>query len=123
MKPYIVLTLILVVVTAARAQDDDTLQFVHGLPLTGEDTVQATPQQDLAPTDSIVNLSAEQIPTPLYKELDDGPQYRGWRKGLLQLDRNTGLYWIHIDDGKVRRSYGFSKDGKPVSVNEKNISE
>jgi hypothetical protein len=108
---------------AAYGQDDDTVQYIHGLPQTGEDTVQQTPRDDIAPADSIVQLSPEQLPRDLIKALDENPLYKGWEKSTIQIDKNTGLYWLHIRDRQTVRSYGFDDEGHPVSIREKTDRE
>lgn len=105
-------------------QDDDTVQYIHGLPQTGEDTVtQTITKDDVAPTDSIVQLSVEQLPRELVKALNDNSLYKGWEKHTLQIDKNTGLYWLHIRDRRRVRSYAFDGEGHVVSVNERTLSK
>jgi hypothetical protein len=105
------------------SQDDDTIQYIHGLPETGEDTAQQIITQDFAPADSVVEVSVEQIPQALFKTLSEGPQYAGWQNHIIQLDKNTELYWLHIRSGRNVRSYGFSPNGKPVSYRETTLKE
>jgi hypothetical protein len=114
-------TLMLLLSLTMYGQDDDTVQYIHGLPETGEDTSQRIPQEDLAPAHSLVNISVQQIPKDLFKKLNDEPQFEGWQAGIIQLDKNTGLFWIHIKADSVTRSYGFNAEGKPVTVREKDI--
>jgi hypothetical protein len=121
MKAWITAIILFLGAASARGQDDDTIKYVHGLPVTGEDTLQQVPPDDVAPVDSIVQLSAEQIPRELFRELNENPLYKGWQNHTLQIDKNTGLYWLHIRDRETVRSYGFNRDGKPVSVREKSI--
>lgn len=124
MKFVITSLFFLLTAFAAYAQDDDTVQYIHGLPQTGEDTVQQEiPQDDVAPTDSIVQLSPEQLPRELAKALGENPLYKGWEKSTIQLDRNTGLYWLHIRDQRTTRSYGFDDEGHPVTIREKTDPE
>ena len=123
MKRWIVLLFFLLTGLPVLAQDDDTIQYIHGLPETGEDTSQQVPQQDMAPADSMVEIGVEQLPRDLFKTLNKEPQFAGWQNDVLQLDKNTGLYWLHMRRGNVVRSYGFNQHGKPVSMTEKTIQE
>ena len=105
-------------------QDDDTVQYIHGLPQTGEDTVtQSWPKDDVAPADSIVQLSADQLPRDLVKSLDGNPLYKGWKNQTLQIDKNTGMYWIHFREQRRVRSYAFDESGHVVSLKEVTLPE
>ena len=123
MKHCIVFLLSVLAYFPGISQDDDTIQYIHGLPETGEDTAQQVPQEDLAPADSMVQIGVDQVPRELLKTLTKEPQFSGWQNDVLLLDKNTGLYWLHMKRGNVRRSYGFNNNGKPVSMNEKTIHE
>jgi hypothetical protein len=118
---YAICTFILLISLTVHGQNDDTVQYIHGLPETGEDTSQQIPQEDIAPAHSLVDISVEQLPNELFKKLNDEPQFKGWQAGIIQFDRNTRLYWVRIKEDSVIRSYGFNGQGKPVSVREKNI--
>jgi hypothetical protein len=119
----ICITLVILATGAASAQDDDTISYVHGLPVTGEDSAQQVPQDDLHPPDSIVQISAKQIPKPLLRTLNETALYKGWQNQVVQFDKNTGLYWLHMRDKTIVRSYGFDNRGKPVSFQERTVKE
>jgi hypothetical protein len=118
---YVICTFMLLISLMVHGQDDDTVQYTHGLPETGEDTAQQLPPEDVAPAHSLKDIPAEQLPNELFKKLNEEPQFRGWQAGIIQFDRNTNLFWVHIKEDSVMRSYGFNGEGKPVSVREKNI--
>jgi hypothetical protein len=105
------------------AQDDDSITFVHGLPITGEDSAQDVPAYDFAPTDSLVRITAEHIPGALRKTLSEEPLFKGWQRDTIILDKNTGLYWLHRKAGTGIRSYGFNSSGKQVSFRERTLKE
>jgi hypothetical protein len=109
--------------TAVYSQDDDTIQYIHGLPETGEDTLQAPPRDDFQPTDSFVEIAVEQLPQALVKTLNDDAVYAGWENSIVQLDKNTGNYWIQIQKGDVIRYFCFNQQGKIVSMDERNVAE
>lgn len=102
---------------------DDSLRYIRGLPQHGDDTVQQVPEPDYQPRDNFVEIANEQLPPAVYKTLEEGPQYHGWQDAPLMLDKNTGLYWIHFTDDSTTRSYGFNKNGDPVSVRERTKTE
>jgi hypothetical protein len=101
----------------AFSQDDDTIQYIHGLPESVEDTSQQIPQ-DFPPRDQFVEISIEQIPQELYETLTEQPLYKGWQNQVMLLDKNTGLYWLRMKTKDVVRLYGFNANGKSVSFNE-----
>lgn len=103
----------------AFGQDDDTINYVHGLPETEDIRASDFPEHDFGPKDSVVTLSVDQLPRELTETLEEQPQYKGWRKETIVLDKNTGLYWLHIKDTTTVRSYGFNANGKPVAVRER----
>ena len=115
----LVLALIICCPISVFAQDDDTIQFHHGLPEEQEDTVSKIQQQDFKPTDNFVEISAEQVPQELYKTLNREKLFKGWEHQVLQLDKNTGTYWLQIKDNARVRSYGLTAEGKIISVREK----
>ena len=104
-------------------QDDDSIQYIHGLPETVEDTAQAVDQEDFLPADSLVEISPEQLPRELFRTLNEEPQFEGWENGNIQRDKNTKLFWLHLRSDSVSRSYGFAPNGKVVSVEEKSLKE
>ena len=122
MKIVLIVTLYLVS-HVALCQDDDTIQYHHGLPETVEDTAQEIPQSDFNPKDSRVEISVEQLPQDVVKTLDKGPQYKGWQDGIILFDKKTELYWLQLKNDNSVRSYGFDKKGNSVSVQEKDFQD
>jgi hypothetical protein len=122
MKVLVTALILVIIPIIVCAQDDDTIQYIHGLPVTGEDTLQQIPQEDLAPADSVAQISPEQLPRELLRTLNGDSIYRGWQKHSIQLDKNTGLYWVHIRESTRVRSYGFNANGKQVSIRERTIT-
>ena len=105
----------------ACAQDDDTIEFVHGLPVTGEDTAQQIPQDEVPPADSLLQLAPRQVPRKLREAFEENTLFTGWRKHQILLDKHTGVYWLHLREGNTLRRYGFTEDGNPVSIMENDI--
>jgi hypothetical protein len=106
----------------AFCQDDDTIQYIHGLPESVEDTSQQIPQ-DFLPRDQYLNISIEQIPQELYGTLTEQPLYKGWQNQVILLDKNTGLYWLRMRTKDVVRFYGFNANGKIVSYKETTLKQ
>ena len=124
MKVLLIITILTVPAATLLAQDDDTIRFVHGLPITGEDTAQQVPQPDVAPFDKFVIVSPAELPSGLATELDKNDLMKNWRSDArIEFDRNTGVYWINFAAGGRLRSYGYNADGNPVSIKEKAVPD
>ncbi len=123
MKTFILVlaTFIVAPSTSVFAQDDDTIRYEHGLPITGEDSVQV-PQRTVPSTDSLEPIAPSSAPEKLVNTLDRNSLFNGWRGQTLVHDHDSGLYWLHIRDGNTIRSYAFREDGHPMSVMERDVS-
>lgn len=106
----------------SAAQDDDTIRYVEGLPITGEDTV-TSDQKKTGPSNNHVTITREQVPPGLLKTLAENTLFINWESEEILFDRNTDLYWIHFQDSAAIRSYAFAEDGAIVSVREKDIGQ
>jgi uncharacterized protein (DUF1330 family) len=106
----------------AYSQDDDTIQFVQGLPVTGEDTSQNEYQSGLN-TANLTKLTPEQIPPKLLRTLKKDSLFANWKNGEVYLDEKTGLYWIEFSEGNVVRTFGLSARGHPVTIRESEVLE
>ncbi len=105
------------------AQDDDTIQFKQGLPITVEDSSEYDNVYSRYPPPDFRAVTADQLPEPLRETLDGDGLYKGWRDARVFFDVESKLYWVDfLLDEKVRR-YGFSADGAPVSVKEFDIDQ
>ena len=117
---YITLILVPAAVLAQRA---DSIGFVQGVHMAGEDSAQAVPPDDRAPHDHIKLLQPENLPSAVQKELNGNELFSGWRsRARVEYDKNTDMYWVHFSDSGKVRSYAFNSEGAPVSVREKNDS-
>ena len=114
--------MILILVShTAMAQNADSIRFVQGVPMVGEDSAQAVPQSDQVPYNKIRLLKPENLPGDVQKELDENELFSGWRTDArVEYNRNTEIYWIHFSDSGKVRSYAFNSQGAPVSIREKN---
>lgn len=120
MKYLFLCTTLVLVASTVIAQDDDSIRFVQGVPMVGEDSAQTVPQGDSAPYDNVESLAPGKLPAAVQKALNESELFSGWRsKARVEFDNNTKMYWIHFSaSGKVR-SYAFNSKGDPVSVREK----
>jgi hypothetical protein len=122
-KLFLIAVLCFVSSQTAFSQDDDTIQFFHGLPETGEDTSQQLPQQDVPPINREVDVTLKQLPSPLRQTLAERPEYKGWEKATITLQKNTGYYMVNIADSVRVRQFLLDKDGNQLSMNEKRRSD
>ena len=104
--------------TATAFAQSDTTEFVYGIPVTEEDSVENIPFPDLEPVDNYRKLSKSDLPSGLSNSLDRKEEFKGWEKRGVYLDRNTGLYIVTIPFGDAFRIFGLDKDGKGVTYKE-----
>lgn len=123
MKTLLMLSLCFFATNWLFAQGDDSIQFIHGLPVTGEDTAQPVPQTDYAPEDNMVRVHPDSIPSPIAEAWDEFAPLKNWRNETIVFDRNTELYWIRIKQDSTLRSYGYTREGHPVSIKEKSADQ
>jgi hypothetical protein len=119
---YSLLCMTLILVSpSVIAQTADSIRFVQGIPMVGEDSAQAAPQGDQVPYDKLRSLRPENLPAAVQKELNENEMFSGWRSDArVEYDKNTELYWVHFSDSGKVRSYAFNSQGAPVSIREKN---
>lgn len=116
------LFLFIVSYTVSYSQrEDDTIQYIFGLPVTGDEDTSA-PQPDVNPEDRLMRVLPEQLPGGLKEALESDELYTGWKNSRILFDVNTRLYWVHLPRGEVIRSYAFSRSGEVVSVRERDAN-
>lgn len=106
----------------ATAQSD-SIEYINGLPITNQDTLPAGGADIDITNEKFVTLSPEQLPSEIVKTLNEDTLYKEWQNARIVLDKNTHLYWLHFSAGNTIRSYGFSKEGSVVSIDEKTKTE
>jgi hypothetical protein len=117
-KLLITYALICLLSSALYAQDDDTIQFIQGLPVIEEDTVQQVPQPDVTPYQNKQIIKPQQLPPGVRNALNKDSLFVNWQREEILVDKNTGLYWINFNIENKRRSYGFNSRGDIVSFKE-----
>jgi hypothetical protein len=70
MKISVLLLLLLVCGTRLLAQDDSATHYIHGLPVSEDDTVQNFPQEDRVPKSRIVVIPHAQLPEKILGTLE-----------------------------------------------------
>ena len=96
----------------------DSLVFIRGLPHTG-DTTDQTNVSDVPPYNNFRQITLDEIPTPIKRELNTNKLYEGWEKSDVALDVNTKFYWVNIPVDSVIRTYIFHKHGDLIRMEEK----
>jgi hypothetical protein len=99
------------------AAQNDSTEYIYGLPVTGDDTV-SPPSGDALPKDILIRISHDKLPRQLIKMLDNEELYQGWREAPVFKARNTGLFILYLKKGNATRRYGFNERGKPVTFSE-----
>ena len=118
MRKMILMTaaFILLAISAAFSQDDTT-QFINGLPVTEDDTARAVPP-DLGPKNRVTAVPEQNIPAGLLKVLREDEQYQGWQDTTVYFEQNTGLYLVPVKYEKGVKIFGLTKNGNPVTYRE-----
>jgi len=108
---------------AVAQQDDDTIEYVQGLPETGEESDVPPVSPDEVNTQSKVSVPRSKIPAAVLDALKDTALFDGWEKQEVFYDRKIKLYRVEVRGGETARFYMLDEDGKIVSVQEKTISD
>lgn len=96
----------------------DSTRYIHGLPVSDDDTVRNFPQTDRQPDNKYRALAVKDLPSRLRKTLDEEPQYEGWRDSTVYLEINTDLYIVPVKyDGGIK-VFGLKEDGNAVTYSE-----
>ncbi|MBT1702236.1 hypothetical protein [Chryseosolibacter indicus] len=115
---FIYISIILMLAAFQVKAQSDSTAYVHGLPVSEDDTVAVFPQSDLGPQENIVAVPESQIPKKVKKALRKGDQYEGWQGSTVYYDKNTHLYLVEIKRGNASRIYGLDESGRPVTYDE-----
>jgi hypothetical protein len=119
MEKAIIIALLLFTAPAiAVVAQSDSTQYVYGIPVTDEDSVENIPFPDLEPIDNYRKLDRSDLPSGLVKALETNDQFKGWEKRAVYLDKNTDLYIVTIPFGDAFRVFGLDKNGKGVTYKE-----
>ena len=122
MKILITISLILAAnVSMLAQQDDDTVEFVQGLPETGEEAELPPVSPDDVNEQYKVVVPKSEIPPAIAEALKDTSVFSGWDDHGLYFDRKIKLYRVEVTRDNIRRFYTLDEDGNIVSVQEKNI--
>lgn len=119
---YLFFALSVLPVAASLAQEDDTIQFIQGLPEAGTDSSLYDDVRLDDPPAHFRKVDPAGIPAELREELEQNSLFQGWRERPVWLDEKTGLYWIDLAEGGDVRSYGLDSEGQTVSVKQKTNS-
>jgi hypothetical protein len=109
--------LVFTCVVHAIAQDDST-QYINGIPVTEQDSVDNPPPADLFPKENHQLVPRQKLPKKLLEALTEKSQFNGWEKTGVYLDTNTGLYIVTIPLDRGRKVFGLDKKGKTVTYDE-----
>jgi hypothetical protein len=105
-----------------QAQNDSTV-YIHGLPVSGDDTVQHFPKNDLPPNNNIVIIPENQLPSSLLKALNKDKRYSGWKAFPVYYNTSTEVYNVTVKNAADTTYYGFNSNGKPVTYGRNTIDD
>lgn len=109
--------LLLLGVIPVFGQDDST-RYIHGLPVSDDDTVRNFPQRDRQPNNRYRPLSVSELPSELRKVLDEEPQYEGWRDSTVYFEKNTDLYIVPVKYEGGIKIFGLQEDGNAMTYSD-----
>lgn len=95
----------------------DSTIYYNGIPIY-EDSVQNSPQQDLAPYDRYVAVPNDRLPKALKRQLTKHDRFNGWNQFPVLLDTNTDVYLIRVRNHHIIRMFGLDAEGRPVTYDE-----
>jgi hypothetical protein len=95
----------------------DSTQYINGLPVNEDDTVQNFPQGDRYPHNHYRKVNASDLPGKLKTALDKNEAFRGWEQSAVYFDDNNDLYYIRVRSGADLKVIGVNKRGKAVNYN------
>jgi hypothetical protein len=100
-----------------HAQDDST-RYIHGLPVSEDDTATQFPRRDFQPQNKILPLPPYRLPDEVREALKTEEQYKGWRDTVIYFEENTGLYLVPIKYSEGVKIFGLNENGNPVTYDE-----
>lgn len=123
MKNILALLFLFVSLSQVLAQqDDDTVEFVQGLPETGEEADIPPVSPDELSGDNKVAITKAQIPPAVKEALKDTATFGSNDDQQVFFDRKIKLYRVEVDRKNTRRFFTLDEGGKIISVQEKNIN-
>jgi len=105
------------------AQDDSATQYIHGLPVTEDDTVHNFPANDLEPRNQAVVVPRDRLPGELLKTLNEKSEYKGWEKLPVVKNINTGIYTIRIVHKEDTTYLGMNENGQVVTYGRNSVDD
>jgi hypothetical protein len=115
MKVLILLVPSLFACMSALAQGDSATHYVHGLPVSEDDTVQNFPVNDYPPFNKVVTIPHQLLPEKILKSLRTKSEFKGWEQLPVLKEVNTGIYRIRIAHENDTTHFGLNENGKVVT--------
>src|SRR3989337_3846222 len=81
--------------TSVFSQEDST-QYINGLPVSEYDTVQQFLPGDLEPKNRLTEVPPNALPSAVLEALKKEDQYKGWQDSTVYFESNTGLYLVPV---------------------------
>lgn len=103
---------------AQSFSQNDSTQYINGLPVSKDDTVGNFRTYDAEPKDRIVAVAPDALPADLLTSLERNELYAGWKDTTVYYDANTNLYLVHVKTGESVKIFGLNENGKPVTFSE-----
>ena len=122
MKICVLLLMLYICVTSAYAQTDSATVYIHGLPVSEDDTAEHNSLKDIPPLNKDIIVPFNQLPRKVQQALKE-PEYKGWNDFPIQYRRTTGIYTIRFISKGDTTVIGLNENGKPVKFGENSIDD
>lgn len=119
-RNFVIICLVFLAATAVRAQvdSDTTTVYLHGIPVSEDDTVSNFPGRDLAPSNQYRKVEYPSLPAGLSKELNNNKIFEGYDRQRIFFDPLNKRYYVYIRLKDIVRIYGLSAEGKVLTFDE-----
>jgi|GEM_PF-5513888 len=121
MKNLLPLGIFCVLLVLQTHGQDDSTQYIDGIPVTESDTARDFPSNDFYPKDHHELIQRTKLPVQLRKVLDHNSLYHGWQQFPVYLDKNSNLYMIRIKQENILKVFGLDDHGNVVTYDEVEI--
>jgi len=123
MRVVLLLAILLFVHGPLSAQGDSATHYIHGLPVSEDDTVQNFPANDYAPANEVIVVPAGKLPENLLNALNEKSEFKGWERLPVLKEVNTGIYRVRILNKTDTTFFGLNENGKVVSYGKNSVDD
>lgn len=117
MRAFLLTSFIILNSFLTQAQED-SIQLIYGLPITGDDTADDQRSRLHNNVRRVVALPLQELPDDLVRTLDGNDIYSGWRDTVVYLDETSKLYIVPVRYEGGIRTFRMNARGRPVAFDD-----